>query len=204
MARSGSANCSGRSNIRWIEVGSKGVQPRMKPNSRRHPLIPKSNASLRSGDYWPVELVDGTFACGVVLQLPPEGRPGSRIHFFGGLIDWHGTKLPDPSELLSRSILRQGVMRFQSISEGQIGVLGNLDPLPDSWTPTSSINGNVIQRGYDVVRSYRTSDLNRLPTFSWWGIDYLWCAANAHFIGPPLIDLEGYLSAGGRSPKRTP
>jgi hypothetical protein len=83
-----------------------------------YPFTPKSSLSLRLGDFWPVPLVDGSFACGRVLQHNPDGR----VSFFGGLMDWRGDEPPTSDALAGSATIRQGSMHLKAITRvgGQI------------------------------------------------------------------------------------
>jgi hypothetical protein len=62
-----------------------------------YPFLPKSNRQLRPGQFWPVPLSDGRFACGRVIAA--ASPIGSRVGFIAGLMDWVGDAPPTASTL---------------------------------------------------------------------------------------------------------
>ncbi|MFO0808889.1 MAG: hypothetical protein U0746_09725 [Gemmataceae bacterium] len=72
------------------------------------PFRPKSNAQLEPGQFFSFRLSNGRFACGRVLALPGPGRPGSRISFLVGLMDWSGDAPAAANDLAGRSVVEHG------------------------------------------------------------------------------------------------
>lgn len=151
-----------------------------------YPFVPKSNAHLQPGDFWAIPLVDGSYACGRVLQLPPPGTPGGKVQFFGGLLDWHGHAMPDSASLAGARLAEQGVMHLHSITRIGGNVLGNRSLTDDGIVPDLAIHGTDILRGYDLVRPMRRGDLGVLPVWGWWGWNLIWLFANRRFLGLDL------------------
>jgi hypothetical protein len=156
-------------------------------DQRAFPFVPKTNARLQTGDFWPLPLVDGSFACGRVLQLPPAGLPGSRVSFLGGLMDWHGGVSPCSTDLAGRGLILQTSMHVMGISRTCGGITGHRPLEADGTTPLLCVDGDVVRRGYTAVRSFEPSDRN-LPLFSYSGWNLLWREANRHFLGHALPD----------------
>ncbi len=71
-------------------------------------------------------------------------------------------------------------MHLKSIREigGQIiGATGvRLDEI------VASINGADIQKGYERIRTFALGDQEEMPSFSYWGWNYIWLQANYHFL----------------------
>jgi len=137
-----------------------------------YPFIPKSTASLSPGDFWSIPLSNGSYGCGLVLQLAPPGSPGVRVSFCGALLDWNGHAVPDPTVLANRTVLAQGYMHILSIKNfGQ--VLGNLAiddrPSPIIWRD----GGQHILQGYDVIRKWTVADRGLFPVLEYWGWDII-------------------------------
>ncbi|WP_394662622.1 hypothetical protein [uncultured Sphingomonas sp.] len=135
-----------------------------------YPFVPKSTASLSPGDFWSIPLSDGSYGCGLVLQLAPPGTPGVRVSFCGALLDWNGRTDPDPAILTNRTVLAQGYMHILAIkNHGQ--VLGNLAsddrPSPIIWRD----GGQHILRGYDIIRKWTVADRGFFPVLEYWGWD---------------------------------
>jgi hypothetical protein len=148
-----------------------------------YPFVPKSNANLQPGDFWALPLSDGSYACGRVLQLPPAGRPGSKVSFLGGLLDWRANSQPTSHSIAGARVLEQGAMHVLAIQNSGGQVLGNRPLGLDAMGPLECINGNTIQIGYTPVRAWRREDTAQLPTFSTWGYDFILLRAHKHFLG---------------------
>ena len=149
---------------------------------RTYPFVPKSSRWLTPGDFWAIPLRDGSFACGRVVELMPQGMPGARVGFLGGLLDWHGSSEPTEASIAGASFIAQGIMHILSITSAGGVILGHrvldLDSL-GSWT---FIDGDKIQRGFDVVRPWRREDNKHFPTLSWWGYEVMQIQANQYFV----------------------
>ena len=151
-----------------------------------YPFVPKSSQLLCPGDFWAVPLRDGSFACGCVVERMPKDRPGSRVGFLGGLLDWHGRVEPTPESIRNAGVFSQGVMHVRSITATGGRILGRRESPVEPWT---FICGNKIQRGFAVLRPWRREDNDRLPVYSVWGYDVIQIKANAHFLdGRPSFE----------------
>lgn len=153
-----------------------------------YPFSPKSNAQLSEGDFWAIPLVDGSYACGRVMQLPPKGfpGPGSRVQFLGSLMDWHGPHMPESTDLSGVGSTVQAVMHVLSITRTGGHVIGNRKLSLDKLEPSLFINGSEVQRGYDYVREFKRGEV--LPEWSHWGWNVIWLLANRHFLRLNLPD----------------
>jgi hypothetical protein len=89
----------------------------------RYPFAPKSNRSLRPGQFWAIPLRSGRFAAGRVMAVPAFG-PKDRVGLVVGLMDWSGDHEPTGDELAGRSVLEQAKSRFEAISNNGGMVLG--------------------------------------------------------------------------------
>lgn len=93
----------------------------------RYPFVPKSNQSLRPGQFWAIPLATGRFAAGRVMAVPAFG-PKDRVGVVVGLMEWSGDHEPTERDLAGRSVLEQASSRFDAISKNGGQVLG-LRPL---------------------------------------------------------------------------
>jgi len=109
----------------------------------------------------------------------PKGRPGARVGFLGGLLDWHGTNEPTQEDVLEAPFIYQGVMHILAITSTGGQILGHRKAPADAWT---FISGNEIQRGFTSVRPYCREDSGHYPMHSYWGYDVIQITANRHFI----------------------
>jgi hypothetical protein len=148
-----------------------------------YPFVPKSSAKLKCGDFWSVPLQDGTFACGRVIELPPKGRPGAKVSFLGGLLQWRNDAPPTAIAIASAPVIEQGVMHILSITTTGGEVLGHRPLALDKIEPFEMICGDTIQRGFTPVRPWKKSDNELLPTFSTWGYNVIWLKAHKHLLG---------------------
>ena len=144
-----------------------------------YPFVPKSSQLLRPGDFWAVPLRDGSFACGCVVELMPQGRPGARVGFLGGLLDWHDKVEPTSESIREAEFVSQGAMHIRAITSTGGQVLGHRDTPVEAWT---FIYGNQIQKGFTFVRPWCREDNERLPTYSAWGYDVIRIKANRYFL----------------------
>lgn len=153
-----------------------------------YPFSPRSSVKLRPGDFWPIPLVDGSFGCGRVLQLPPAGTIGGRAQFLGGLMDWRGASPPATANLQGARTIDQGVMHVRSITDIGGEVTGHRPLEHDGEQPWTFVNGDRIQRGYDDLRPWKNHADNALPRFNWQGWNVIWLRANERLIGVDLPD----------------
>lgn len=59
-----------------------------------YPFVPKSNARLKPGHFWPIKLSNSKYACGIVLDVPKEKGLYTTRMFYAGLLDWIGDSKP--------------------------------------------------------------------------------------------------------------
>lgn len=98
------------------------------------PFTPKSNVSLRPGQFWAVKLRDGSFAAGVVVhQKSVPSGPGSG-RFVAGLFDWWGTRPPTAADLGGASLVSAGHAPVKVITYDGAQILG-VRPLPPNAPP---------------------------------------------------------------------
>ena len=150
---------------------------------RIFPFSPKSNVKLCPGDFWALPLQDGSYACGLVLQLPPAGVSGAKVSFLGGLLNWHSADKPTLENITGSKLIEQGVMHVLAIQQGGGMILGNIALEANAIEPLECIRGNVIQKGYTSVRPWQREDNDYLPLFSYWGYDVISLIAHKHFLG---------------------
>ncbi len=116
-----------------------------------YPFQPKSTASMHAGQYWPIKLNSGKYACGVVISLIQNeaGKKDSRS-FLAGLLDWEGNAIPTPNAISNAKILKKGFAHIKTISESQAEIIGFVEPLwgyPEIMEETDEIT----TWGYNVI-----------------------------------------------------
>lgn len=144
------------------------------------PFIPKSNAYLRRGMFWPVTLDDGKFAAGVVLGVPrpvdPHQPSNSRI-FVAGLLDWLGPSVPTERDLAGAAVLDWGTAHVKSISLTSDGT-GILGAVPTEFNGVAMVShragGTVaVYVNGEFARPATVDEAQTMPVFGTWGLVYL-------------------------------
>jgi hypothetical protein len=170
-----------------------------------YPFLPKSNRSLRPGQFWSIPLACGRFACGRVLAVPPAAEKNRR-EFYAGLLDWAGDAPPTFASIAGRRIIEQGLAHIKTFTAHNVPIRGcrplALDQveLPLTVAQACWQPGAVVMQGYEVVRYSQPEDhpeqyvsgpsgitrIERpgaLPVRSTWGHSVLYALAERHF-GP--------------------
>src|SRR6478752_3334312 len=89
-----------------------------------YPLIPKTTAHLRPGQFWSVPLSDGRFGCGRVLRIDRNKAYGARTTFVGALLDWLGDAPPTSESIAGAAVLAVGSAHVRVIANGGGAGLG--------------------------------------------------------------------------------
>ena len=150
-----------------------------------YPLIPKSTKSLVPGQFWSVDMSDGRFACGRVLQLGGEENPSPARAFFGGLHDWVDTDPPTVDSHLGSRFIQYGLMHIDAITQSGSALLGvrPLDAdgivLPQLLSAMGG-PGTKILCGAAHVRDAQPNEWGTLPVLGYWGTDFIVTLADYH------------------------
>ncbi|GAA3552309.1 immunity 26/phosphotriesterase HocA family protein [Microlunatus spumicola] len=163
------------------------------------PFVPRSNASLLTGQFWPIPLDNGLFAAGVVLGVPSEvtlpQHAGSRRLFVAGLLDWHGPDLPDAHVLEGTALRGCGTAHVTSIeltSAGR-GIVGRLVTVPSGLAYLSHRAGPGVQVLINGRPDHAASaeEREQLEVWGTWGLTYVQGLANTSFgATPPACVLD--------------
>jgi hypothetical protein len=153
---------------------------------RKFPLVPKSTRFLQPGDFWAIPLSDGTYGCGIVLELAPLTIPSGSRAFLGALSSWHGDSPPSTDALAGQRCLEQGVMHILAITQTGGAILGNRPLKADGLELWLFADGNSVKRGFTPTFSLRP--LATLPSLGWWGYDVISIYAHKHLLGVTLSD----------------
>lgn len=156
----------------------------------KYPFTPKSNAYLKPGQFWPIQLLNGHFGCGIVLDVPHNQLNNNKRMVHVGLLNWTNSSRPTVQELESipLTILDHGQAHIKTIStqDEEISGIINLDknnliiePVVDSrqYSPSSQV---LI--GYQVLRKATIQDHENLKTKSTWGYSFIVNLANKLLI----------------------
>ena len=151
-----------------------------------YPFEPRSNATLRPGQFWAVPLSDGRSACGRVLAIPPPGDPhlpANTRSFLAGLMDWTGTEPPTSEQLAGSQVIDQGMAHVRTIGETGGMLLGCRNLMLDAITGMRMVShrmgGTVyLYEGARRLRAATTQEAASLPVLGTWGYRFITTRAN--------------------------
>ncbi|QFY72633.1 hypothetical protein C1N89_09040 [Priestia aryabhattai] len=151
-----------------------------------YPFYPKSNRYLMPGQFWPIPLSDGRFACGRVLETSPEYTK----NFIAGLMDWVGDEPPTSEDLKGRIILKQGDGHIKMIQETALdGMISGyrdleLDNLEVAYFKSQEAFADncMLQKGYTEIRPITREEQQLYSTFSTWGYSVIKFRAEDMFV----------------------
>ena len=119
----------------------------------KYPFIPKSTLHLVPGQYWPIQLSTGNYACGVVLaKLVRNDKVESRV-FFAALLDWSSDNLPREESIRLCNHLEKGALHVKAISKANSQILGQANFKNMPHNPSEYL---------DDVHTFGYSFLNKL------------------------------------------
>ena len=119
-----------------------------------YPLIPKTTAHLRPGQFWSIPMADGRFGCGRVLRVD-TGRPsGGRTRFIGAILDWVGDSPPSSEAIAGSPVLDVGNAHVRLVSFGGGAILGERPLAADGIEPPATVD-TYWGDGYAVARAER-------------------------------------------------
>lgn len=161
----------------------------------KYPFVPKSNKALMPGQFWPVSLVNGEYACGVVVDVvPPDAddsyvpRLGNRS-FLAGLLDWHGNGVPTRDDIVGSDLLDQGLAHVDIIGASNMGILGEGPYGPEGitplyWVTPVSLKNPVryLYQGFRRIRAARPEECEPVFGLSAWSKDYIQGRADLRFV----------------------
>jgi hypothetical protein len=154
-----------------------------------YPFKPKSTAHLLPGQFWPIALKSGRFACGRVLQVSDQKGNRDQRMFFGGLMDWSGSTPPTSDSLADKPVLRVGRMHIKTITHFGAEIVGcrSLDEdglvLPMMLDRSPLDQSCKVVRGPDVVGLASLEQRSTLKTMSAWGFSVVNNLAETTFGG---------------------
>lgn len=161
----------------------------------KYPFIPKSNKALKSGQFWPIRLANGNYACGVVVDVYPPTEDDAFVprlrnrSFLAGLVDWRGEALPTTGDIADRDLLDQGLAHVGTIATDNIGIIGDGPYGPDGipplfWVTPISAKSPVryLYQGFRRIREARPEECEPYFGISAWSQDYIQGRANLRFV----------------------
>lgn len=148
-----------------------------------YPFVPKSNRRLSPGQFWGIQLSNGCFAAGRVIQVNPKDRSS----FLVGLMDWMGPNPPTSDDLAGRRTLDQGSAGYLTIVDTGPAILGErpleLDGIePDLMLSQGGWPGAWITRGFDWVRPATELEWASLPVHGGWGLQVVRVLAEKYLV----------------------
>jgi hypothetical protein len=138
-----------------------------------YPHHPKSTKTLLPGEFWPIVLPSGRYACGRVIELtPPNGVLPLRA-FLAGILDWVDFR-PPTAELIARSTcIYQVKCHIKAISQKGQKIEGFRALEDDGIVPWVMIYKDRIQRGFKDLRAFNPKTDRGLPTLGVAGPEFL-------------------------------
>ena len=117
-----------------------------------YPLVPKTTAHLRPGQFWSIPMTDGRFGCGRVLRVG-TGR-GGRTRFIAAILDWVGDSPPSSDAIAGSDVLAVGNAHVQLVSFGGGAILGERPLEADGIEPPERVD-SYWGDGYALARAER-------------------------------------------------
>ena len=144
----------------------------------KYPYIPKSNKSLRRGDYWLIELENGFFAVGIVVDIPPPELK-LKMEFIAGLLNWKGNETPKITDLKNLKIIKQGKAHIKTIEYTGGELLGNInfksykiEPMLQRSQGEFQLGAQIV-KGYQDIRNMEPEDIEKYSVLGTWGYNYI-------------------------------
>lgn len=140
-----------------------------------YPFIPKSTAHLQSGHFWPIQLDNGRFAAGIVLETDK-----SRVVFLAGLLNWSSDDPPTAPAISNAEILSAGQLHIKSIASCGGAITGQVEAgCKAVERPYFRFAGARLYHGLtDTGPLPKTSA--HLPALTTWGFNVPVILANKH------------------------
>ena len=105
-----------------------------------YPLIPKTTAHLRPGQFWSIPLSDGRFGAAACLVSTRAGATGGRTRFIGAILDWVGDAPPSSDAIAGSPVLAVGNAHVRLISFGGGAILGERPLAADGIEPPATVD----------------------------------------------------------------
>ncbi|MEM9967287.1 MAG: hypothetical protein AAF755_04210 [Pseudomonadota bacterium] len=150
----------------------------------RYPFTPKSTRYLLPGQFWPIELSSGRFACGRVLQTAQNHGFSDQRGFLAGLMDWSNVSPPVKDDLRGVPICEIGKAHVKTITH--LGAqITDCCPLPEDAIPRrldrAASPGCRLLRGYKDQGAAAPEDQSKLPVLGTWGYGFIVLLAERRF-----------------------
>ena len=144
----------------------------------KYPFVPKSNKSLKIGDYWLIKLESGKYSIGIVLDIPPaEYR--SRTEFVAGLLNWKEFAKPEIEKIKNFKILKQGKASVKTIKHTGREIAGNINlelhniECLEQKNQTKYSEYTYVIKGYKKIKKMERKDSEKYETLGTWGYNFI-------------------------------
>jgi hypothetical protein len=144
-----------------------------------NPLIPSTTVHLQAGDFWSIQLADGRYSAGRVLQVI------DRVTVLGCVLDWAGDEPPTEQSIAGANVLAAGRMHVKTIADCGDGIRGNRSladddiELPLFRSHSDGPGQRLLQGGTDLGPA--SEEDRALPVLSTWGFQTARQRANRQF-----------------------
>ena len=119
-----------------------------------YPLVPKTTAHLRPGQFWSIPMADGRFGCGRVLRVDLDRPTGGRTRFIAAILDWVGDSPPSSASIAGSPVLSVGNAHVRIIAFGGGAILGERPLAADGIEPPATVD-SYWGDGFGVMRVER-------------------------------------------------
>ena len=119
-----------------------------------YPLVPKTTAHLRPGQFWSIPMADGRFGCGRVLRVDHDRPTGGRTRFIAAILDWVGDSPPSSESIAGSPVLSVGNAHVRIIAFGGGAILGERPLAADGIEPPATVD-SYWGDGFGVMRAER-------------------------------------------------
>lgn len=149
--------------------------------SEYYPFLPKSTNTLSEGDFWAIQLKDGRFASGVVVELLPVSNkpPSHKVYFLAGILNWQSDLPPTKETISSVKTFRQGLVNISVVRDAN-GIVGHINLAENNIVAdyfvsrsTYSEKQSRLMQGVTDIRAATPSDYNQYRKLEQWTDDQI-------------------------------
>ena len=137
-----------------VVTAGRRVRSSRRPTMTTYPLVPKTSAHLRPGQFWSIPMADGRFGCGRVLRVDHDRPTGGRTRFIAAILDWVGDSPPSSESIAGSPVLGVGNAHVRIIAFGGGAILGERPLAADGIEPPATVD-SYWGDGFGVMRVER-------------------------------------------------
>lgn len=120
----------------------------MPSRNRTYPFSPTHLGQVEIGDFWAVQLPDGSYGSLQVTDLRRSGV-ASRSSLIVSVVDWSGPEPPRREQIEGQRLLVQGLTGVEAFTQGGATILGNVQP-----TGTALVGDNNFRDDFVGAQHY--------------------------------------------------